>query len=759
MTSSRSFPLHIAFLIASLVALSGFLMPLTTHALPPSEAEIDDGGDGGGGGGGGDEGYTTPTVSITASPSSIQSGYSSQLSFNSSGVTRCVIDNGIGAVSSNIGGTRVVSPTQSTTYRISCDAPLEVVTDEVIVNVAPAPTPLTAYCEAGPDTAQINETVQWSATHSTGSSSGLVWQQGASFTTKICSGGQNYQSLNRTCSDDVMNGDACSVEGQRCRQSAGCDGDTYTDGEGQPNAHTQYGSVTPFTCVASGPSNATYSYAWTGTDGLTGATQAVSKAYATAGEKTGRATVTRSTGGSASASCTAQISPRTPTATLTANPSSITAGSPSTLTWSSTNANACTLNESIGSVSTSGTRSVSPGSTTTYTLMCTAPSTAVSGTWQYRGSDISDFACVQPGNNITDTNKAYSSVPNCPSNPQGKACSTTGACKVNTVQGCNIHTDIYECSGSSSSPAQSATASATVTVTATPTLPDLTAGSISPTTARTGQATSLSGTVTNIGGAVAPASNTYFRILNSGGKQVYQNTVNIPAVQPGSGDTRSIAYTFTAEGTYQAQVCGDWFGSVTESNEGNNCGPLTPISVTSIVNANTVSCSVNNTSINPGGSVTYSATPSGSATSPYTWVANDGATGFGSGATATRTFTAAGNYGMQVSATGATAPAQCPVVSVAACVGTPTAEITATPARVRSGGTTTLRWTASAINTSCTITGPGVSQTVSAASCTVPEGTTGSGTITTQSTYTISCDNGEITDSIIVNVIPEFEEF
>ncbi|GEM_PF-3166744 len=842
MISSRSFPLHIAFLIASLVALSGFFMPLTTHALVPSEFVIDDGGDGGGGTEPG--GDSTTMVSITASPSSIESGYSSQLSFSSSNAIRCVIDNGIGAVSSNMGGTRIVSPTQSTTYRIACDGPVVDVTDEVIVSVVPAPTPLTAYCEAGPDTAQINETVQWNSTYSAGSTSDLAWKRGASFTTKVCSGGQNYTSLNRTCPEGITDGDACSIEGQRCRESSGCDGVTYTDGEGQPNAHTQYGSVTPYTCVASDVA-ATYSYAWTGTDGLSGLSQNISKAYATVGAKIGRVTITRSTGGSgatsgygwraigsqsgptctddvnsvtggadhrsqpicsastvgtrytqydieaatqstcpsaygnngysvtgqeyvceansgsttgtASASCTANISAKTPTATLSANPSSIETGSSSTLTWGSTNAGACTLNESIGSVSTSGTRSVSPDATTTYTLMCTASgSTSSAGTWQYYDSDISDFACP-----VTDTNKAYSSVPNCPGNPQGKACTNAPGmtvCKVNTVEACNINTDIYQCQGSATSPAQVATASATVTVTKKA-LPDVTAGAITPTTARVGQTATLSGTVTNIGGAVASASNTYFLLKNSSGKAIYSTTVNVPAIQPGAGDTRSFSYKFTAEGTYQAQVCGDWFGSVAEANEGNNCGPLTPISVTSIVNANTVSCSVSNTSVNPGGSVVYTAIPSGGASGPYTWVAPDGATGFGSGSTANRTFTTAGNYGMQVSATGASVAATCPVVSVAACTGTRTVEITAVPARVRPGNSTTLSWSAGGINTSCVITGPGVSQTVSAAACTVPAGSSPTGTITSQSTYTISCDSGAITDSVIVNVIPEFEEF
>jgi hypothetical protein len=63
-----------------------------------------------------------------------------------------------------------------------------------------------------------------------------------------------------------------------------------------------------------------------------------------------------------------------PTATISANPSSVAAGSPATLTWSSTNATACTASGSwSGSLATSGTQTVTPSAvgSYTYTLVCT----------------------------------------------------------------------------------------------------------------------------------------------------------------------------------------------------------------------------------------------------------------------------------------------------------------------------------------------------------------------------------------------------
>jgi Calx-beta domain len=64
-----------------------------------------------------------------------------------------------------------------------------------------------------------------------------------------------------------------------------------------------------------------------------------------------------------------------PTATLTASPSSVASGSSSTLTWSSTNATACSASSGwSGTLATSGSASTGPlTATTTYGLVCTGP--------------------------------------------------------------------------------------------------------------------------------------------------------------------------------------------------------------------------------------------------------------------------------------------------------------------------------------------------------------------------------------------------
>ena len=58
---------------------------------------------------------------------------------------------------------------------------------------------------------------------------------------------------------------------------------------------------------------------------------------------------------------------------FSAEPSSIERGGSSTLKWSVTNANQITIDNGVGSVQASGSRSVYPNDTTTYTLRATGP--------------------------------------------------------------------------------------------------------------------------------------------------------------------------------------------------------------------------------------------------------------------------------------------------------------------------------------------------------------------------------------------------
>ncbi|MBU1754881.1 hypothetical protein KKH81_01180, partial [Patescibacteria group bacterium] len=229
-----------------------------------------------------------------------------------------------------------------------------------------------------------------------------------------------------------------------------------------------------------------------------------------------------------------------PTATLTANPATITAGGSSTLTWTSTNANSCSINQGVGTVTPTagGSVTVTPAGSTTYTITC-----------------------------IGDGGEG--------------------------------------------------TATAAVTLNGGP---DLTASSVSPTSAVLNQATSLSAVISNLGGAATGATtNNVFQIDSnsdhSSGVASYagSQTASIPA--SGSAST-NLSRTFTSVGTWYVRVCADnntgMVGAVTETNESNNCGAWTAISVTNTA-LGSVSCNVSSTAVAVGETVIYTASPSGGA--------------------------------------------------------------------------------------------------------------------------------------------------
>ena len=77
-------------------------------------------------------------------------------------------------------------------------------------------------------------------------------------------------------------------------------------------------------------------------------------------------------GGTRTASTTLTINAQPPTASISANPTTINFPGTSTISWSTTNATSVNISN-IGNVSTSGNTSVTPGSTTNYSITATGP--------------------------------------------------------------------------------------------------------------------------------------------------------------------------------------------------------------------------------------------------------------------------------------------------------------------------------------------------------------------------------------------------
>lgn len=294
----------------------------------------------------------------------------------------------------------------------------------------------------------------------------------------------------------------------------------------------------------------------------------------------------------------------------------------------------------------------------------------------------------------------------------------------------------------------SGTAQATVSVVS---LPDLTAGAITPTTATAGTPTALSATVSNTGPAAAAASPTLFQVQET--SALISSPYNSGIASSGTAPS-SASYTFPSSGTYTVRACANntssWLNIITESNTANNCGPWTLVSVAAA--AAPPSC-------------TFTASPTSSVPSTLTWACvnvtsctgGGFSTGFGSPITGSAPVSAAGTY--TLSCTGPSGNVTSSVTVGSSCSGTPTGTLTASQTRVRQGNPVTLTLSnISNVKTSCTLSGPGVSQTYSPTACTVSGASLPTPPIATQSVYTLTCDGVKV-GSVVVNVIPNFTEF
>jgi len=343
-------------------------------------------------GGTGDTAQATVTVnpapvnanitSFTASPNTITSGQTSTLSWSVSVGTNCSIDQSIGAVGTS--GTEPVNPTTTTTYTLSCDGlnggTGDTAQATVTVNASPVNADITSF-SAAPTTIVV------------GQSSTLSWNvavgQNCSIDNGVGSvGGLGNQSVSPTSTTTYTL--TCSGLNGGTGDSAQA---TITVNPAPVNADIASFTAAP-TTIINGQSS---TLSWTvnagqncsinqgvGSVGLSG-NQSVSPTSTT----TYTLTCSGLNGGSGdTAQATVTVNPAPINADITsftATPSSITSGQSSTLAWSVSAGTGCSINQSVGSVGLSGNQSVSPTSTTTYTLTCSG---------QYGGSGDSAQATV-----------------------------------------------------------------------------------------------------------------------------------------------------------------------------------------------------------------------------------------------------------------------------------------------------------------------------------------------------------------------------
>jgi hypothetical protein len=450
-----------------------------------------------------------PTCTLVAAPTAIQNGGSSILSWTTQNAASFSVDQGVGLLTPLAGGSRVVSPTVTTTYTgtvVGTNGDVVHCTASVTVTNTPPPPGPVCTLVANPNVIQ------------NGGSSVLTWTTQNANSFSINQGIGSVSPVlggSRTVSPTVTTtytGTAIGGSGQ----TVNCTATVTVTNVPPPPAPVCTLVANPTTIQNGGTSVLT----WT-TENATsfainqgiGAVSSVS-----GGSRNVSPTVTTTytgtaTGAGGTVNCTATVTvtanPPAPVCTLVANPVAVQQGGSSTLTWTTQNATSFSIDQGIGGqiAVSGGSHLVTPANTTTYT------GTATSAT----GQTVTCAATVTVTSNPPPPAPICTLVANPSSVQQGGSSTLTwttqnatsfsidqGIGAVATVTGGSqsitpANTTTY--TGTATGPGGTVTCATTVTVTVVPPAPQCVL-TVSPTSVVKGGTASLSWSGTNIASVI-----------------------------------------------------------------------------------------------------------------------------------------------------------------------------------------------------------------------------------------------------------------
>jgi hypothetical protein len=732
-----------------------------------------------------------PTATLTANPATINLGGTSGLSWSSVSTKSCTlyVEEGstyksLGAVATSSAAPYSVSPTSSTKYALTCDGEAAGVetTAYATVTVNPPPLPTATLAPAHQSITQGNSaSLNYVCTNSSLATlnNGVGLLRGTEGTVTVSPTVSTTYTL--TCTG--INGATTTTTG------------TWVD-LGKMNIADDSGSAADVAqeyALPACPSNPTGACTTTGSNmcgnySYPGVDENVHEYECEGPSSTKIPTAT--------ASATVSVTQPTPapTCSLSATATTIVKGSSSTLKWSSTNTTSTSgINFSTGGA-TSGSAAVSPTVTTTYKATCTgaggsttsAPVTITVTQPTPPNSTVTATCSVSPTAVTTGQSVTWTAVPAGGNGTYTYAWSGTGGLSGTTKSVSKSYSGTGTQTGNvtvTSNGHSTGAVDCSNSVSVTSQLPDVTAGTVSPTTATVGSPVTFSSTVSDPGTGAAPS---FPSIIEIGGSSNVHATNSVHLDAGGTATiSASASYTFASVGTYQVRACANMNASmvniISESNYSNNCGSWASVIVSAATtppgggsNA-AVSCAPSSATTATGDSVTWTPQSSGfTGTVSYTWSGSGGSPSSGSGSSYTNSYAVAGNYSPTVTAKdskGDSASASCvPVIITGsggpggACKVATSPYIKATPNLVNPTTNTgvTLSWSAVGVakGTSCVITGPSltpISTPAAGSSCVIATSTAPTGAITTQSVYTINC--GGPTATAVVNVIPAYNEY
>jgi hypothetical protein len=316
-----------------------------------------------------------PVCTLVANPTVIQNGGSSILTWTTQNANSFSINQGIGAVSPVVGGSRTVSPTVTTTYTgtaiggngqtVHCTATV------TVTNVPPPPAPVCTLV-ANPTTIQNGGTsvLTWTTENATSFSI----NQGIGAVNNVSGGSRNVTPAVTTTYTGTATGAGGTVNCTATVTVVSHPPAPVCTLVANPVAVQQGGSST-LTWTTQNATSFSIDQGIGGQIAVSGGSHTVTPANTTT--YTGTATSANGTTVTCAATVTVTNNPPPPApiCTLVANPSSVQQGGSSTLTWTTQNATSFSIDQGIGAVATvsGGSQTVTPANTTTYTGTATGP--------------------------------------------------------------------------------------------------------------------------------------------------------------------------------------------------------------------------------------------------------------------------------------------------------------------------------------------------------------------------------------------------
>lgn len=313
-----------------------------------------------------------PSVTISANPSIIKRGDSSILSWNSANADFCTASQGWSG-DRPLSGSVTVSPLQNTTYRITCHNARGEDSDTVSIKVIDEPPPTVNLIASPTSLLHGNSALlSWSSSNANHCIASRGWSGN-----KPLSGSQTVTpgvttSYTLTCfnsqGDEASDTETIIVNQVSSNVSVSITANPAIVVRGHTST-LHWSSSNAISCIASN--------GWSGSKQLSG-----SQIVAPANTTTYTITCSGLNGDFSSDSATVSVisapTVQLPTLVFYANPSIITSGDSSILTWQSDNTTSCIAGGGwSGNKTLNGSQSVSPLTQTNYTMTCLGPGGSV----------------------------------------------------------------------------------------------------------------------------------------------------------------------------------------------------------------------------------------------------------------------------------------------------------------------------------------------------------------------------------------------